>query len=136
MFLILCYAAVRTHWALYPLDFIYASFCRNDSFNHLLIYIHIYIRIYIHIYLRKILLWWHDETNSDLLFSKHALPFSFEIKSFSSKHKVHLFDRPVYKITCFTIDHVKSESWLLFFKYQMYFESSVSLEYYGGLAVP
>ena len=44
------------------------------------------------------------ETISDLLLSKYLL-FSFKMLSFPSKHKLHLFDPPVYEIEFFIIDH-------------------------------
>ena len=51
------------------------------------------------------------------------------MQSFSSKHKLHLFDPPVYEIDCFNTDQVMSKSCLLSFSFQIYFESSVSFEY-------
>ena len=71
----------------------------------------------------------HVETISDFLFSKFCLFLSFKIQSFSSKHKLHLFDPPVYEIDCFNTDQVMSKSCLLSFSFQIYFESSVSFEY-------
>ncbi len=71
----------------------------------------------------------HVETISDFLFSKFCLFLSFKIQSFSSKHKLHLFDPPVYEIYCFNTDQVMSKSCLLSFSFQIYFESSVSFEY-------
>ena len=62
-------------------------------------------------------------------FSKFCLFLSFKIQSFSSKHKLHLFDPPVYEIDCFNTDQVMSKSCLLSFSFQIYFESSVSFEY-------
>ncbi len=69
------------------------------------------------------------ETISDFLFSKFCLFLSFKIQSFSSKYKLHLFDPPIYEIDCFNTDQVMSKSCLLSFSFQIYFESSVSLEY-------
>ncbi len=66
---------------------------------------------------------------SDFLFSKYCLFLSFKIQSFSSKHKLHLFDPTVYEIDCFNTDQVMSKSCLLSFSVQIYFESSVSFEY-------
>ncbi len=71
----------------------------------------------------------HVETISDFLFSKFCLFLSFKIQSFSSKHKLHLFDPPVYEIDYFSTDQVMSKSCLLSFSFQIYFESSVSFEY-------
>ncbi len=71
----------------------------------------------------------HVETISDFLFSKFCLFLSFKIQSFSFKHKLHLFDPPVYEIDCFNTDQVMSKSCLLSFSFQIYFESSVSFEY-------
>ncbi len=51
------------------------------------------------------------------------------MQSFSSKHKLHLFDAPVYEIDCFNTDQVMSKSCLLSFSFQIYFESSVSFDY-------
>ncbi len=58
----------------------------------------------------------HVETISDFLFSKFCLFLSFKIQSFSSKHKLHLFDPPVYEIDCFNTDQVMSKSCLSSFK--------------------
>ncbi len=54
---------------------------------------------------------------------------SFKIQSFSSNHKLHLFDPPVYEIYCFITDQVISKSCLFSFNLQIYFDSSVSFEY-------
>ncbi len=70
------------------------------------------------------------ETIYDFLLSKICLFLSFNIQSFSSKHKLHLFDLPVYEIHCFNTDQVMSKSCLLSFSFQIYFESSVSFEYF------
>ncbi len=70
-----------------------------------------------------------SKTISDFLFSKFCLFLSFKIQSFSSKHKLHLFDPPVYEIDYFNTDQVMSKSCLLSFSFQIYFESSVSFEY-------
>ena len=51
----------------------------------------------------KFLLWRQVETNSDLLLRRFRL-FAFKIQNFSSKHKLHLFDPPVYGAAFFTID--------------------------------
>ena len=50
-------------------------------------------------------------------------------KAFPPNIKLHLFDPPVYEIDCFNTDQVMSKSCLLSFSFQIYFESSVSLEY-------
>ncbi len=84
-----------------------------------------FLRLFIKCFFR----WLHVETISDFLFSKFCLFLSFKIQSFSSKHKLHLFDPPVYEIDCFNTDQVMSKSCLLFFSFQIYFESSVSFEY-------
>ncbi len=54
------------------------------------------------------------ETISDFLFRKFCLFLSFKIQSFSSKHKLHLFDPPVYEIDCFNISDETSCSGNLF----------------------
>ncbi len=64
-----------------------------------------------------------------IFFSKFCLFLSFKIQSFSSKHKLHLFDPPVYEIDCFNTDQVMSKSCLLSSSFQLYFERSVSFEY-------
>ncbi len=68
----------------------------------------------------------------DFLFSKFCLFLSFKIQSFSFKHKLHLFDPPVYEINCFNTDQVMLKSCLFSFSFQIYFESSLSFEYCCG----
>ena len=77
----------------------------------------------------NLFLWWQAETISDLLLSKYLL-FSFKILSFFSKDKLHLFDPPVYEIGFFIIDHFMVKSVLFSFKCQIYFETSVSFDYF------
>ena len=45
------------------------------------------------------------ETSSDLLLSKNCF-CAFIVQSFSSKHKLHLFEPPEYGFACYRIDHV------------------------------
>ena len=47
--------------------------------------------------------------------------------SFSSKHKLHIFDPPEYELACFMIDHVMVKSSFFSLSFQMCFESSVCL---------
>ena len=65
----------------------------------------------------------------DILLSKYLL-FSFKILSFSSIHKLQLFDPPVYEIEFFVTDHFMVKSVLFSLNCQTYFESSVSFEYF------
>ena len=53
------------------------------------------------------------ETSSDLLLSKSCFS-AFIMQSFSSKHKLHLFDPPEYELACFRIDHVMVKFCFLF----------------------
>ena len=39
---------------------------------------------------------------------------AFIMQSFSSKHKLHLFDPPEYELACFRIDHVMVKFCFLF----------------------
>ncbi len=45
---------------------------------------------------------------------------SLKIQSFSSKHKLHLFDPPVYEIDCFNTDQVMSKSCLYYLSVSKY----------------
>ena len=61
---------------------------------------------FLRLFIRCFFLWLHVETISDFLFGKFCLFLSFKIQSFSSEHKLHLFDPPVYEIDCFNTDQV------------------------------
>ena len=69
------------------------------------------------------------ETSSDLLLSKNCFS-AFMMHSFSSKHKLHLFDPPEYELACFKIDHVMVKCSFFSLSFQICFESSVSFAYF------
>ena len=54
------------------------------------------------------------ETSADLLLSKNCF-CAFIVQSFSSKHKLHLFEPPEYGLACFRIDHVMVNFFFFFF---------------------
>ena len=69
------------------------------------------------------------EMISDLLFNRKCLS-AFMIQSFSSKHKLHLFDPPEYEAAFFKIDQIILKSCFFSCNVQICFESSVSFEYF------
>ena len=60
--------------------------------------------IVLRFFTRNLFLCGQAETISDFLFSNKSLFSSFSMRNFSSKHKLHLLDHPLYEIARINID--------------------------------
>ena len=75
-------------------------------------------------------LWRHFAKSSDLLFNVFSL-FDFMINSFSSKQRLHDLPPAMYAGTHLIIDHLMVNSLPVSFRFQAYFDNSVSLAYFA-----